>query len=64
MKPMDEFRKRLFQNAGASPERIKEFSCGHVVQPQNILPLIITNTDKIEPILFNFQNRYSMVIYT
>ena len=41
MKPFSEFREQLFLAAGAPAERVREFSCGHVVPPHHILPLIV-----------------------
>ncbi|KAG5897915.1 hypothetical protein JTB14_014032 [Gonioctena quinquepunctata] len=60
MKPIAEFRERLFINAGASPGRIVEFSCDHIVPPENILPVIVTRGAKNEGLLFNFENRMAM----
>lgn len=61
MKPLSEFKKRLFEGAGASPGRIVEFSCNHIVPPENIFPLIIGKDKNHQPLLFNFENRYSRV---
>lgn len=41
MQPISEFQEQLFANAGAPKSRITEFSCGHIVPPQNVLPLVI-----------------------
>ncbi|KAK4886089.1 hypothetical protein RN001_002360 [Aquatica leii] len=60
MKPITEFRNRLFIGAGATSERIVEFSCDHIIPPENILPLIITKGQNNENLLFNFENRFSM----
>ena len=35
------FQDQLFIASGAAPERISNFSCGHVIPPQNLLPLVI-----------------------
>lgn len=61
MKPVSEFRNRLFVNAGAKPERILEFACDHIIAPENILPIIITKGPRNEKLLFNFENRMNMV---
>lgn len=61
MKPVSEFRERLFINAGAPVERIMEFSCDHIIPPENILPIIVTKGLNRENLLFNFENRLSMV---
>ncbi|CAH1159677.1 unnamed protein product [Phaedon cochleariae] len=60
MKPNSEFRDRLFIKAGASPDRIVEFSCDHIVAPENILPIIVTKGQNNGNLLFNFENRMSM----
>ncbi|CAH2013425.1 unnamed protein product [Acanthoscelides obtectus] len=60
MKPIAEFRDRLLINAGAAPERIVEFSCDHIVPPENILPIVMTKGADKESLLFNFEKRMSM----
>ncbi|KAJ8943643.1 hypothetical protein NQ318_005645 [Aromia moschata] len=60
MKPNSEFKDRLFISAGATPDRIMEFSCDHIIPPENILPIILTKGPKQENMLFNFENRMSM----
>lgn len=60
MKPIAEFKDRLFINCGAPPERIVQFSCDHVIPPQNILPIIMPKGPANENILFNFENRLKM----
>ena len=42
MKPLQEFRKKLFLSAGSHLSRIIEFSCGHVVPADNLLPVVLT----------------------
>lgn len=42
MQPMSEFRDQLFVSAGASLSQITEFSCGHVIPLENILPIVCT----------------------
>lgn len=64
MKPISEFRDRLFVNSGAPIERIIEFSCDHIIPPENILPIIVTKGPNRENLLFNFDNRLSMVSTT
>lgn len=63
MKPISEFRNRLFINAGAKPERIIEFSCDHIVSSENILPIIMTKGPAKENLLFNYENRMKMVCF-
>ncbi|KAB0799148.1 hypothetical protein PPYR_07028 [Photinus pyralis] len=60
MKPISEFRNRLFVAAGATNDRIVEFSCDHIIPPENILPLVVTKGLQGERMLFNFENRFSM----
>ncbi|XP_025835046.1 ATP-dependent DNA helicase DDX11 isoform X2 [Agrilus planipennis] len=60
MKPLSEFRDRLFISAGASPDRIVHFTCDHVIPKENILPLIVTKGLNNENLLFNFENRMHM----
>lgn len=61
MKPNGEFRDRLFKVAGALPDRIVEFSCDHIIPPENILPIILTHGPQKQPLLFNFENRFTLV---
>lgn len=63
MKPISEFRERLFMGAGATSDQIVEFTCDHIIPPQNILPLAITKGLNQENLLFNFENRFTMVSY-
>lgn len=58
MQPMSEFRVQLFECAGAAPERVTEFSCGHVVPPQNILPLIVPTGPSSLQFDFSYRSRY------
>lgn len=60
MKPISEFRDRLLIGAGATLERIVEFSCDHIVPPENILPIALIRGSRQEKLLFNFNNRMSM----
>jgi len=41
MEPISEFKDQLFNFDGKNSDRIVHFSCGHVVPPDNILPLIV-----------------------
>lgn len=61
MKPNAEFRDRLFKMAGAESQRIVEFSCDHIISPENILPIVLTHGPQKQPLLFNFENRLSLV---
>lgn len=57
MQPMSEFRDRLFISSGASEERIKEFSCDHIVPPENILPIILCSGPIGETMDFSYGSR-------
>ena len=39
MQPVDEFKQQLFFAAGIGPERVHEYSCGHVIPPDHLLTL-------------------------
>lgn len=43
MQPISEFHDRLFMAAGASDDQVVHFSCGHVIPPDGILPIAVTN---------------------
>ncbi|XP_030765068.1 ATP-dependent DNA helicase DDX11 [Sitophilus oryzae] len=60
MKPYAEFKDRLFINSGVSPDKIFEFSCDHIIPPENILPIAVTKGHNGEKLLFNFSNRMSL----
>lgn len=64
MKPINEFKQRLFLNASAEIGRIVEFSCDHIIPDENILPIIVTKGVKNENLRFNYENRFLMVFYT
>ncbi|RXG59350.1 putative ATP-dependent DNA helicase DDX11 [Armadillidium vulgare] len=57
MAPVDEFKQQLFLSAGASPDRIVEFSCDHVVPEQNVLALVVTTGPSSVPFDFTFKKR-------
>lgn len=61
MKPISEFRDRLFVNSGATLDRIVEFSCDHIIPPENIQAIVMTRGPKEEKLLFNYESRFSMV---
>lgn len=63
MQPMSEFRNRLFISSGAVEDRILEFSCDHIVPPENILPIIISNGPMGTQLDFsyNFRNQSDIV---
>jgi chromosome transmission fidelity protein 1 len=41
MQPVAEFKDQLFQAVGVPPERILEYSCGHVIPPDNLLAMSV-----------------------
>nr|XP_012328189.1 ATP-dependent DNA helicase DDX11 [Aotus nancymaae] len=57
MQPVSAFRQQLLACAGVEPERVVEFSCGHVIPPDNILPLVICSGISNQPLEFTFQKR-------
>ncbi|XP_065202076.1 ATP-dependent DNA helicase DDX11 [Planococcus citri] len=62
MQPISEFRDQLFKNAGAEPSRIVDFSCGHVIQPQNILPIIVCSGSTGKQLDFSYQARDTVIM--
>lgn len=54
MEPMSDFLAQLLPKVPA--ERIKTFGCGHVISNSQLLPLIITSTEKSE-FNFGYKNR-------
>uniref|UniRef100_A0A665VJE8 ATP-dependent DNA helicase DDX11 n=1 Tax=Echeneis naucrates TaxID=173247 RepID=A0A665VJE8_ECHNA len=59
MQPVSDFKQELLFSAGVGEERITEFSCGHVIPPDNILPLILCSGPSGQQLDFTFQNRDS-----
>uniref|UniRef100_A0A146L2S9 DNA 5'-3' helicase n=1 Tax=Lygus hesperus TaxID=30085 RepID=A0A146L2S9_LYGHE len=57
MKPFSEFRDRLFLACGADESRIIEFSCGHVIPKDNIMPVIVSSGPSSQILDFSFQKR-------
>ncbi|XP_029420170.1 ATP-dependent DNA helicase DDX11 isoform X2 [Nannospalax galili] len=57
MQPVSDFREQLLACAGAEAERVVEFSCGHVIPPENILPLIICSGPSSQQLEFTYQKR-------
>jgi chromosome transmission fidelity protein 1 len=57
MTPMSEFTDQLFKLSGASVDRIKTFSCGHVVNEERICPLILPKGCLNTTFDFNYNNR-------
>uniref|UniRef100_A0A8C7ELB5 DEAD/H-box helicase 11 n=1 Tax=Neovison vison TaxID=452646 RepID=A0A8C7ELB5_NEOVI len=57
MQPMSDFREQLLACAGVEAERVVEFSCGHVIPPDNILPLVICSGPSSQQLEFTYQKR-------
>ena len=57
MQPMSEFQDQLFISAGAPIEKIAQFSCGHIVPPENVLPLVIKCGPRNKTLDFTFKAR-------
>ncbi|XP_053356497.1 ATP-dependent DNA helicase DDX11 isoform X1 [Clarias gariepinus] len=57
MQPVSDFKEQLLLSAGVSSERIAEFSCGHVIPPENILPIILCTGPSGQELEFTFQTR-------
>uniref|UniRef100_A0A8B9H476 ATP-dependent DNA helicase DDX11 n=1 Tax=Astyanax mexicanus TaxID=7994 RepID=A0A8B9H476_ASTMX len=51
------FKEQLLLSAGLSEERIAEFSCGHVIPPENILPIVLCAGPSGQGLEFTFQTR-------
>ncbi|XP_042351747.1 ATP-dependent DNA helicase DDX11 [Plectropomus leopardus] len=60
MQPVSDFKQELLFPAGVGEERITEFSCGHVIPPENILPLVLCSGPSGQELDFTFQNRDSL----
>uniref|UniRef100_A0A3Q2U0W6 DEAD/H (Asp-Glu-Ala-Asp/His) box helicase 11 n=1 Tax=Fundulus heteroclitus TaxID=8078 RepID=A0A3Q2U0W6_FUNHE len=59
MQPVSDFKQELLFSAGVKEERITEFSCGHVIPPENILPLVLCAGPSGQELDFTFQKRDS-----
>ncbi|KAM8861765.1 ATP-dependent DNA helicase DDX11 isoform 6-T6 [Synchiropus picturatus] len=59
MQPVSDFKQELLFSAGVEEERITEFSCGHVIPPENILPIVLCSGPSGQELDFTFQNRES-----
>ncbi|NWU02240.1 DDX11 helicase, partial [Urocynchramus pylzowi] len=57
MQPVADFREQLLCGAGVDPARIVEFSCGHVIPPENILPIILCSGPSNQQLEFTYQTR-------
>ncbi|XP_045444321.1 ATP-dependent DNA helicase DDX11 isoform X1 [Pipistrellus kuhlii] len=57
MQPVSDFREQLLACAGVETERLVEFSCGHVIPPDNILPLVICSGPSNQQLEFTYLKR-------
>ncbi|XP_016070738.1 PREDICTED: probable ATP-dependent DNA helicase DDX11 isoform X2 [Miniopterus natalensis] len=57
MQPVSDFREQLLACAGVEAERLVEFSCGHVIPPDNILPLVICSGPSNQQLEFTYLKR-------
>ncbi|XP_076158449.1 ATP-dependent DNA helicase DDX11 isoform X1 [Alosa pseudoharengus] len=57
MQPVADFKEQLLLAAGLTEERITEFSCGHVIPPENILPIVLCAGPSGQELEFTFQTR-------
>ncbi|KAL1265124.1 hypothetical protein QQF64_003151 [Cirrhinus molitorella] len=55
--PVADFKEQLLFSAGVTEERILEFSCGHVIPPENILPIVLCAGPSGQQLEFTFQTR-------
>ncbi|XP_044749872.1 ATP-dependent DNA helicase DDX11 isoform X2 [Coccinella septempunctata] len=60
MKPIGEFKNRLFISSGVALDKIVEFSCDHIISPDNILPIIVNKGLQDQNLYFNFENRMKL----
>ncbi|NXG40911.1 DDX11 helicase, partial [Psilopogon haemacephalus] len=57
MQPVSDFREQLLSSAGVDPARVVEFSCGHVIPPENILPIVLCSGPSNQQLEFTYQTR-------
>ncbi|KAG7157562.1 ATP-dependent DNA helicase DDX11-like [Homarus americanus] len=57
MRPVSEFRDQLFLSAGAEASRVHEFSCGHVVPGEQIMPIALSQGPTNVTLDFTYQHR-------
>ena len=61
MQPSSEFQFQLFGAAGAPQSRIVKFSCGHIIPPDHVLPLVLTRGPSNKELDFSWGNRSSLL---
>ncbi|XP_067907179.1 ATP-dependent DNA helicase DDX11 isoform X2 [Heterodontus francisci] len=57
MQPVTDFKEQLLLSSGVSVDRLTEFSCGHVIPPENILPIILCSGPSRQQLEFTYQKR-------
>ncbi|XP_074050771.1 ATP-dependent DNA helicase DDX11 isoform X2 [Macrotis lagotis] len=57
MQPVADFREQLLECSGIGTERVIEFSCGHVIPPDNILPIVLCSGPSNQQLEFIYQKR-------
>ncbi|XP_030836984.1 ATP-dependent DNA helicase DDX11 isoform X2 [Strongylocentrotus purpuratus] len=57
MQPVEDFKHQLFVCTGVQPERILEFSCGHVIPPEHLLPISLSKGPTGLELDFTYQHR-------
>uniref|UniRef100_A0A8B9GLW6 ATP-dependent DNA helicase DDX11 n=1 Tax=Amazona collaria TaxID=241587 RepID=A0A8B9GLW6_9PSIT len=57
MQPVADFREQLLAGAGVDPARVVEFSCGHVIPAENILPIILCSGPSSQQLEFTYLTR-------
>ncbi|XP_031550335.1 ATP-dependent DNA helicase DDX11-like [Actinia tenebrosa] len=59
MQPTSEFKDQLFACAGVSPDLVHEFSCGHVISPEQLLTIALGKGPSGLELDFTYQSRDS-----
>ncbi|XP_066286336.1 ATP-dependent DNA helicase DDX11-like isoform X2 [Branchiostoma lanceolatum] len=57
MQPVSEFKEHLLFAAGVKPQRITEFSCGHVIPACNLLPVALGSGPAGGAVEFSYEHR-------
>ena len=61
MQPTYEFEYQLFGACGAPKDRIMTFSCGHIVSPNHVLPMVLTKGASGKELDFSFSKRSTLL---
>ncbi|XP_067944585.1 ATP-dependent DNA helicase DDX11-like isoform X2 [Watersipora subatra] len=57
MQPVAEFKEQLFLAGTVDPERITEFTCGHVIPDENVLPIALSKYSNGALLDFTYRSR-------